>query len=151
MKDLGARLIKIHGATITPGVDFAFDQDTEEITAWKESKLGPPPADLDELDSNTAEAELEIVKIEKKQEIAQAAIDEMAAVYTEGIEGRDELQYELTKAIIAIGQALGITEITNNVKLQEVVRCGTKARQKQIAIEAADTVAQVESVEWEPG
>lgn len=152
MADVGARLLTEY-PELDIGVDFRFKDDTGEILDWNESILGPRPEsnNISEVEAQTEHLEVEVLKNEKKQEIAAAAIEEIGGVYTPGIDGKDELQYELTKAILAIGQALGITSISENVKLQEVVRCGDKATQKQVLIDGATTTEEVESIGWVDG
>lgn len=140
-----------------PGEDFAFDEIIGEdylpvgmeITIWNEDKLGPKPESMDALELMAEDWKVGAAKLAKKQEIAEAAIEEMAQEYTQGIEGRDELQFELTKGMLAIGQALGITEITENPKLLAVVYSGSKARAKQEIIENANSVQAVEAVTWD--
>jgi hypothetical protein len=149
MIDIGSA-IKSQYPEAVPGIDYSFDEDggVMELVNWNEDLLGPRPDSMEHLEEMAEDWIINAAKIAKKQEIARSAVEEIASEYTEGIEGRDELQYELTKAILAIGQALGIAEITQNQRLVAVVQNGQKARGKQAKIEAADTLEEIEEVEW---
>jgi hypothetical protein len=152
MIDLGTA-IKTQYPEAFPGIDYSFDEHggVMELVNWNEDMLGPRPESLEALEEMAEDWIIDAAKVQKKQEIAREAVVEIASEYTEGIEGRDELQYELTKAILAIGQALGIAEITNNQRLVAVVENGSKARGKQKKIEEAETLEEIEEVTWEDG
>ena len=149
--DMGTAIVRQYPDAV-PAVDFLFTDETEDGTLkvkhWNEEKLGPAPESVQALQAWADTQELEHVKEIKKREIADAAIDDMSSAYTKGIDGKDELQFELTKAVMAIGQALGIESITGNGKLKAVVLAGDKARGKQVDIEAAETVEEVQEIEW---
>lgn len=153
MIDVGTALSFTYPQAV-PGVDFAFEDANGdgvlEITAWNENVLGPQ-MDIDSLIEWATSVELDYCKSKKRAEITGKAIEEISAVYTAGIDGKDEFDFEVAKALVAIGQALGIQEITQNQKLNEVVRCGNKARNKQQEIEGASTVSEVEEVSWTDG
>lgn len=149
--DLGSAIVAQFPYAV-PGVDFLFDDEDGdgdlELVLWNEDILGPTPT-MEQLIAAAQDWALEASKLAKKQEIARAAVSSMASEYTKGVEGRDELQFELTKGMLAIAQALGIQQITDNPKLNTVVDSGSKARLKQARIEEAQSIEEVEAVEWE--
>jgi ATP:corrinoid adenosyltransferase len=150
MVDIGSA-IKAKFPEAVPGTDYSFDEDggAVELMNWNEDMLGSRPESMEALEEIAEDWMVDAAKISKKQEIARKAVEEIASEYTVGVEGRDELQFELTKGMLAIGQALGITEITENDRLQAVVHSGSKARAKQEIIENADTIEEVEDVTWD--
>lgn len=155
MTDVGTTIKSIYPDAVV-GEDYLFTDDIHpdgrlDIKKWNESKLGPRPASMEELQAWADSQALEVAKLFKKSEIAAKAVEEMADVYTKGVDGKEELLFELTKAVYSIGQALGIPSITDNVRLSEVVRCGNKGRAKQTEIENAVSVEAVEDIQWEPG
>lgn len=156
MASVGERLLREH-PELEIGEDFLYRDDTGEILQWNEDILGPRPEsnNIAEVEEATSELSIEVEKDKKKAEIAQAAIEEMSVAYTSGVEGRDELQFEITRAVLGIATALlamgvsEMSEITESEKLKAVVKSGGKAREKQVVIENAESIEEIEEVVWE--
>ena len=99
-------------------------------SVWEEGK---PQAEI-----------LEGLKAQKVAEMAGAAIDELAPMFTPNA-GRDET------ALLVAGHVLKICEALNippDPRLTEVVATGEKALAKKAEVEGATTVEALEAVTW---
>ena len=87
---------------------------------------------------------LEGKKASKVGELAGAAIDELAPLFTPGA-GRDETALLVASHVLKLCEALNIEP---DPRLAEVVSTGEKALQKKAEVEQAATPEEVEEVSW---
>jgi hypothetical protein len=128
-----------------PTTDYEIRDDAGEsgphIARWDEKKLGPRPTE-----QQLADAEVPALKARKRREIAMAA----SRAYRDAFSADGEY-LELEKDLILILFLTGRTNQLNAAQraaAQQAQEAVAKRRQKFSEIAAAETVEEIEAVEW---